>query len=149
VYGLYNNNELIQIMSVGKPRFNNEYQYEILRICTKNSISVVGGIEKLWKRFIDDKKPKSVISYCDISKFSGNIYNKLGFNLLKYSNPNYIWINKNNNSMLSRYQTQKSELVKNNLGSIEQTEDDIMHKLGYYKIYNSGNAVYVNNIKSN
>ena len=33
----------------------------------------------------------------------------------------------------------KHKLVENNLGTDDESESDIMHRLGYFKIYNCGN----------
>ena len=57
--------------------------------------------------------------------------------------PNYVWVNKSTNTVLTRYQTQKSKLVGIGLGTNEQTEDDIMSNAGYIKIYNSGNIKFI------
>ena len=41
--------------------------------------------------------------------------------------------------VLPRYKTQKQKLLSKGFGTKEQTEDDIMESLGYYKVYDSGN----------
>ena len=43
------------------------------------------------------------------------------------------------------YQTQKRKLLDLGLGNIGRTEDEIMYKLGYYKVYNSGNLKFIYN----
>ena len=91
--GLFYNNELIELMTFGKPRYNKNYQYELLRLCTHKDYKVTGGTQKLFKYFIDNFKPESIISYCDISKFTGEVYNKLGFTLKSSSNPARHWYN--------------------------------------------------------
>ena len=40
--GLYKDNELIEIMTFGKPRYNKNYEWELLRLCTKPEYKVVG-----------------------------------------------------------------------------------------------------------
>lgn len=82
-YGLYYNDELVSVMTFGQPRYNKKYEYELLRFCSK--YNVIGGSEKLFKHFIDDVKPTSVISYCDYSKFSGKTYIDLGFTMQNLS----------------------------------------------------------------
>ena len=77
--GLYYKDELVEIMTFGKPRYNKNYQYELLRLCIHKDYKVVGGSEKLFKYFINTFKPHSIISYCDFSKFDGDVYTKLGF----------------------------------------------------------------------
>lgn len=73
--GLYYENELVSIMTFDKPRYNKKYEYELVRYCA--SYNVIGGAERLFKNFIREYKPNSIISYCDLSKFTGNTYEKL------------------------------------------------------------------------
>ena len=40
---------------------------------------VVGGASKLFKQFITDDDPESIISYCDLRYFTGELYTNLGF----------------------------------------------------------------------
>lgn len=99
--GLYQNDELIQVMTFGKPRYNKNYQWELLRLCTKSEYYVVGGAERLFKYFIKTQNPESVISYCDISKFTGDVYERLGFSLLRQSLPQKIWSKSNSKEYIT------------------------------------------------
>ena len=137
--GIYLNDALLSLMTFGKPRFNTNYQYEIIRYAVKNGINIIGGAEKIFKYFLSNFKPDSIISYVDISKFTGNIYTKLGFIVESITEPNYVWVNPEFNKVLARYNTMKHKLIENGLGNKDQTEDEIMRDLGFYKIYNSGN----------
>lgn len=139
--GLIYNNKLVALMTFGKPRFDMRYQFELIRLAFDSNVSIVGGTSKLFKYFIDKYKPESIISYCNIDKFNGNVYNTLGFKKIKLTKPNYIWVNKRF-EVLTRYQTQKHELVKKYTNLSDYTEDEIMKINGYYKIYNSGNLVF-------
>ena len=49
--GLFFGNELVSIMSFGKPRISKNYAYEIYRFCNKLGYSVVGSFHKLLKFF--------------------------------------------------------------------------------------------------
>ena len=132
-------------MTLGIPRFDTEYQYEILRIAYKDNIAIVGGTEKLFHYFVDKYKPSSIVSYCNIDIFSGRVYERLGMTLESITDPGYVWWNckiGDKSSLLSRYKTNKSKLVEAGLGNLGNTEDEIMKKLGYYKIYNGGNKKY-------
>ena len=79
--GLYYDNQLVSLMTFGKSRFNKNCEYELLRYCA--SYNVVGGAEKLFKYFVDNYKPSSIVSYCDTSKFSGKVYDTLSFEFIK------------------------------------------------------------------
>lgn len=137
--------ELLGVMSIGTPRFDRDYQYEIIRIAWKNDTRVIGGMSKLFTNFVRTYDPESVISYCDISKFNGSSYIDMGFSLDKakqITEPNYVWVDSHNN-VLTRYQTMKKDLVKRGLGKENQTEEEIMDTLGYFRVYNSGNFRFI------
>ena len=92
-YGLYYNGTLVQLMSFGTPRYNKNYQYELIRLCTRYGYKVIGGAERLYKHFIQDKKPSSIISYCNLDKFTGDVYGRLGMILSKKNQPQCMWYN--------------------------------------------------------
>lgn len=70
--GLFFNNELIAVMTFGKPRFNKNYEWELIRYAT--SKHVCGGAGKLLKYFERKYKPFSIISYADRCWSKGNLY---------------------------------------------------------------------------
>ena len=47
----------------------------------------------MFKYYIKNHNPASIISYCDRSKFSGRVYEELGFSLLKAGAPSLHWSN--------------------------------------------------------
>ena len=140
--GLFDNGELVMVMSFGKPRYNKNYEWELLRLCTRGDVAVIGGAEKLFKYFVNNYGPNLIVSYCDLSKFEGRVYTKLGMNLVRESDPNYKWVKFN--EVYSRYQTQKHKLPKllGNIFDPSLSEADNMIKAGFVKIYDCGNAVY-------
>ena len=139
--GCFDNNtdELLGVMTFGKPRFEDADGYEIIRLCWRSNTVVVGGAEKLFKTFVKKYNPIQVYTYSDISKFTGNIYLDLGFKVESLSEPSYVWVKSHSNTVLKRYQTMKHKLVEQGLDKFGSTEDEIMENLGYFKIYNSGN----------
>ena len=138
--GLKYNGEIVSVMMLSKPRFDTEYDYEVARACSKPGITVVGGVGKLINYFIKTYKPKSIMTYVDISKFMAGSYLAVGFTMCKpgVTVPGYVWVN-NDNKVIPRYKTQKKKLIELGLGTVEQTEDEIMRSLGYNKIYDCGN----------
>ena len=144
--GLQYKNELVAIMTFGKPRFDSKYQYELIRLCMKDDVIILGGLQKLFKYFIRTYDPDSIITYVNISKFTGNSYLKLGFKPADtpFTSPNYVWVDSRNN-VLKRYMTMKSKLVEQGLGTINETEDEIMIRNNFLKVYDSGNLKLVYN----
>lgn len=140
--GLFYNEELIGVMTFGYPRFNYEYQYELIRLTFKNDVNVIGGSEKMLKFFINQMKPQSILSYCSITKFSGLVYNRLGMKLIEYTSPNYMWVNSETRDVLPRYKCMKQKLINRGLGTPDMTEDQIMRSHGYSKVYDCGSTKY-------
>lgn len=90
--GLYFKDELVSIMTFGKPRYNKNYEYELIRYASNKA--VMGGAERLFKHFINTFSVTSVISYNDRAKFSGDVYTKLGFvENKRKSKPSKHWYN--------------------------------------------------------
>ena len=86
-YALYLNGSVVSIMTFGKPRYNKNYEWELIRLCYHPEYLVVGGSEKLWNQFVKEVDPVSVLSYCDRSKFTGNVYYRLGMTLKSEGQP--------------------------------------------------------------
>lgn len=143
ILGLYYNNELVELMSFGKPRYNNKYEWELLRLCSKSNI--IGGTKKLFNNFIKKYNPHSIISYCDNSKFSGDIYNKLGFKLLDYGKPSKHWYNiKTKKHITDNLLRQRGydQLFGTNYGKGTSNEE-LMIKNGFVELYDCGQSVYI------
>jgi hypothetical protein len=139
--GLYYDNELVAVMTFGKPRFNKEYEWELLRFANKLNTTVVGGASRLLSHFVKMQNPNSVISYSDLTWGVGNVYCSMGFEFSHLSPPNYSYLIKDR---ASRHQYQKHKLKKI-LTTFDEskTEEENMELNGYYRIYDCGNAVWL------
>lgn len=137
--GLYYNDELVSLMTFSKPHNTNKIQYELSRFCSKAGCNVLGGASKLFKFFVNTYNPKTIISYSNIAHTRGNLYETLGFIFSHTSKPSYVW-NKNR-KILSRYQTRIKELKQK--GFYGENEIEIMHNLGYVRIFDCGNKVWI------
>lgn len=143
--GLYYNDELVSVMTFGKPRYNKNYEWELLRLCYHPNYKVVGGSEKLFNYFINNQQPNNIISYCDNSKFNGSVYNRLGFILKnKNSNPSKHWYNcKTNIHITDNLLRQKGfdQLFQDNLGKGTNNEE-LMRENGFIEIYDAGQSAF-------
>ena len=138
-------------MTFGKPRYNKNYEYELLRLCTAPTISVVGGAGKLLNFFEEQVKPRSVISYCDLSKFNGEVYEKLGFKLEDKTLPAKHWYNpKTKRHITDNLLRQRGydQLHGANFGKGTSNEE-LMKEHGYVEIYNCGQLVFVKKFGDN
>ena len=146
-YGLFYNDELVQVMTFGKPRYNKNYEYELLRLCTIPKVSVIGGASKLLKYFEEQVKPKSLLSYCDLSKFNGEVYEKLGFTLVSQTAPAKHWYNpKTKVHITDNLLRQRGfdQLHNANFGK-GTSNQQLMLEHGYVEIYDCGQLVFAKN----
>lgn len=140
--GLYYKDDLVGVMTFGKPRYNKKFEWELLRLCIKPSHIIIGGPEKLFRFFVKYHNPQSIVSYCDNSKFEGKVYSKLGFILEEYGHPNKHWFNGKmhitNNLLLQRGFDQ---LFHENYGKGTSNEQ-LMIEHKFVEIYDSGQSRY-------
>lgn len=141
--GLVKDNTLYQIMTFGKSRYNKNYNIELLRFCSIPDYQIVGGASKLFKFATDYFELNSIISYCDLSKFRGDVYTKLGMQLHHITPPSKTW-SKNTQRITDSLLAQKGY---NNLfhTNADNNTSDIQHMIndGWLPVYDCGQAVYV------
>ena len=148
--GLFYKGELVEVMTFGKPRYNKNYEYELLRLCTKPTVSVIGGASKILNFFEEQVKPSSLISYCDLSKFNGEVYAKLGFELKEQTAPTKHWYHpKTKKHITDNLLRQRGfdQLHKTNFGKGTSNEE-LMKEYGYVEIYDCGQLVFVKEFKN-
>lgn len=83
-YGLFRGVDLVAAASFGKarriPRGGTLYRsIELIRYCSLNGYTVVGGLGKLIRHFIADHHPDDISTYADLDWSEGRTYEKLGF----------------------------------------------------------------------
>lgn len=139
--GLFYRDNLVSLMTFGKPRYNRSYQYELLRYC--NRMCVIGGAEKLFSYFVNRYKPASIVSYCDMSKFTGSVYSKLNMNLES------IQVSKHWYSLKTKQHILDTSLNKVGFDNLFHTNygkgtsnKELMKQHGFVEIYDAGQATY-------
>lgn len=140
--GLYYDNQLVSIMTFDKPRYNKNYEYELVRYCS--CMNVIGGKEKLFKYFNDRYNPWSIISYCDLSKFSGKSYSELGFKENKKSVASCHWYNiKTKQHITDNLLRQRGydQLFGTDYGKGSSNEE-LMLNAGFLQVYDCGQKVF-------
>lgn len=136
--GLYYNNSLVSIMTFGTPRYNKKFEWELIRYCSSKNI--VGGAEKLFNYFIKNYTPKSIISYCDYSKFCGNVYKKLNFKLAIHNPPSKHWYHVNNKRHITDNLLRQrgfDQLFNTNYGKGTSNEE-LMLQNKFVEVYDCG-----------
>lgn len=139
--------EIIELMTFGKPRYNKNYQWELLRLCTNPKYIIAGGTKRLFNYFVNNYKPESIISYCDLSKFSGTVYRALGFTQIDV-NISLHWYKHNKhitNNLLLKCGFDR--LFGTNYGK-GTSNVDLMKEHGFVEVYDCGQATYVWTLKN-
>ena len=142
--GLFSESMLIGVMTFGYPRYNKRYQWELLRLCFHQDYRVVGGTQKMFNYFVDEYKPQSIVSYCDYNYFSGDIYEKLGFELLRISKGGKIWKKGDKfitDNLLRKFGADK--LIGTNDGKNTNNEEILLREGWTYEIDEKGQGTYV------
>lgn len=147
--GLYHDNELVEIMTFGQNRIcvgnkKIEGEYELYRFCSKGGITVVGGANKLLKHFIENYKPVKITTYSSNDISDGKIYELLGFDFIKETEPGYCYINAETHERRNRFSMRKDRIDD---GS-GRTADKILESRGWLKCYDTGNKRFELNVMS-
>jgi hypothetical protein len=143
--GLYHNKELISVMTFAKNRFKKQSnELEMIRFCNKINSNVIGGANKLFNYFIKNYNQNNIpiISFADRRFFSGNLYEKLGFEFDKFTDPSYIYWK--DNKILNRMSCQKHKLNKLlDIFNPNKTEYENMKDNGWRRVWDCGNSKFI------
>lgn len=139
-YGLYYNNELVSLMTFTTSGKKNEKNYEIVRYCNKININIIGGASKLMKHFISTIAPDKIYAYANRRYTQGNLYEKIGFKLVKATKPNYCYVD--NKKRIDKSNRRKSILISKYNCPKDMNEHDFCLSQGWYRLYDSGNLKF-------
>lgn len=146
--GLAYDNTLVGVMTFGPPRYSGKYDVELLRMCFRFGYHVIGGASKMLKFFVGEYQPESIVSYCDNSKFTGDIYSRLNFHKISDGKPTPHWYNiKTHKHITDSLLRQRGfdQLLGNEYGCYGKNSDNIQLMLehGFVRVYDCGQSVYV------
>ena len=154
--GLFYKNELVQVQTFGKPRYNRKVDWEAIRLASKHNTYIIGGVSKGFKYFVDKYNPQTIISYNSLNISTGKTDDAQGFKLKGFSKSQGIWINtKHNdypkyirNSSLRALGIDKilgvsADRFPNYDGTYETSNEALIIKEGYVKVYDCGNVTYL------
>jgi endogenous inhibitor of DNA gyrase (YacG/DUF329 family) len=140
--GLVYQDELVEVMTFGRSRYDKIHDVELLRLCTHSRYRVIGGASKLFKYATKYYGLSNIISYCDLSKFTGNVYSQLGMKLIRKSPPQEIW-SKGNQKITANLLRQRGydQLFNTNYGK-GTSNDQLMIENGWLPVFDCGQSVY-------
>ena len=145
--GLYYNDELVSIMVFGHKRRalgNKDISddiYELYRYCNKIGWQVMGGASRLFNHFLDSHPDCMIESFSSNDISVGDLYRKLGFELVDIQKGSYWYIDREMNRH-HRYSYRKDVLVKNGADP-SKTEFKITDEMGLMRIYDSGQQKWI------
>lgn len=121
--GLFDENELISVMTFAHYKHDQKYTWELTRYTASKHI--ISGDEKLLSYFRKNHSG-TIITYVDRRFNQEDMYKKLGFKLIDKTKPNSFWVK--NNKVLA---------VDNN-----EIKDETLTNDRYFKLYDCGSLIY-------
>jgi hypothetical protein len=115
---------------------------EMLRFATDGRTHP-GMASRLFKTFVREYDPPSVISYADRRWSSGNLYRQIGFKELRSTEPGYAYFHPNRLAREYRFHFRKSRIKSMVEGGENMSESQIMKQLGYHRIWDCGSLKFV------
>jgi len=135
--GAFHNNKLVSLMTF---RSNNkiglESEWMLNRFCSDYNFIIPGVASKLLSHFKNNYSWDKIITYAERRLSDGDLYKKLGFSFIKYTDVNFWYTNGGLIREDRRFviHKMKKEEIKNGI-----TQDQFMAAKGYFKIYGCGN----------
>jgi len=139
-YGLRFDGDLVQVMSFSKGRFRNaRAEYELLRLASDGT--VVGGASRLFKAFVNEVGPKSVMSYASLDTGHGKIYEKLGFKFVGLAGLNALYAKPHTTEAIKV--TSCSKRFRKEYEALGLSQQEFMNHLGFFRINDAGSKIFV------
>ncbi|WP_461787654.1 hypothetical protein [Pedobacter sp.] len=114
---------------------------ELVRFATQSGFTLVGGLSKLIKSFLQEINANDLMTYADRDWSVGKGYDKLGFQLTAATAPVEFTVD---TSAMTRYYTHR--LPKKILTNFEAQNvlnlDEFLAQNGFVKTFNTGNLKY-------
>ena len=140
--GLVYENEILQVMTFGKSRYDKSHTAELLRLCTKAGYRVLGGASKLFKFATQYYCLDDIISYCDLSKFDGSVYEKLGMTKIRITPPQEVWSNGTRKITANLLRSRGYDQLFGTDYGKGPSNEQLMLENGWVPVYDCGQAVY-------
>jgi len=135
--GLCYNSMLVQILGVNR---HQKHLFECSLTCTLINHEIIGGIEKLFSKFVNEFNTSTILASVD-AKFPTTIYEKLGFKLCNHANPDYCYVKGKKCYNKNLFQ---NNTLRNKLKTFDKSEN--MFRNGYRVLYDAGQLNYIWNI---
>lgn len=141
--GLVYEGELVEIMTFGKSRYDKSYYVALMRLCTKSGVKVVGGASRLFSYATNEYGLSSIISYCDRSKFTGDVYEKMGMKFKRITPPQEVWSKSTQHITANLLRARGYDQLFGTKYDKGASNEELMLKNGWLPVYDCGQRVYV------
>jgi len=137
--GLVYDTDLVGVI-VGGAHHRGRDGLVLKRLCFKGGVTVMGGASKLFEAFKQNASSqghKLIISWSDNRWSEGGIYNTLGFQLEKDSEPDYQYVRRSKRYSKQSLRKTAEEVVTG------RTELELRREQGYSRIWDCGKKTWI------
>ncbi|GAB1462146.1 hypothetical protein [Pedobacter sp.] len=144
--GLVVNNELVAVacFAAARPMPSKGRHYksaELIRFATKAGFTVVGGLGKITKHFLQQVAANDLMTYSDRDWSLGKGYDKLGFDFSGTTAPVFFYVDTKTMHRYYAHRLPKKILTAFNEQNVLNL-DDLLTQNGFLKVFNTGNLKY-------
>jgi hypothetical protein len=136
-YGAFHSGNMLACMSIKHPTRQSKHEWELTRMASDPEFRIHGVWNKLLAVFVDEHRPKTIVSFSDNRLFTGKVYGKLGFVLDGHILPSYYWVKGQNRFHKSALRKTQEERLTG------KTETELREAQGYRKIWDLGKKRWV------
>lgn len=151
--GAFHAGKLVGVMTFRRCYLDMDCEWELNRFATDIKYRCQGLASKMFKWFVRNFGPNSVVSFAD-RRWTlcpiGNLYTKIGFQYVGETRPSYTYFKKNGATgcdRVKRYHKldfrKRILMEKNKDFTKDMTEEEMAKKLGFYRIWDCGLFKYV------
>lgn len=139
--GLVYEGTLVEVCSFAESRFDKQAKWELIRLASKEGVTVVGGLSKIMKEF-RRIHTGSILTYANLRFGSGEGYLKSGFHYIGSTGPGYFYTDMKRN--YSRHMFRKDTVRRLIPGAdVTKTELELAYSNGFRRYKDCGNAKYL------
>lgn len=145
-YGITLNGNLVAVgcFSHVRPMKSKGMAYqsaELVRFATRSGYTIIGGLSKLIKHFLQKVQVNDLMTYADRDWSLGKGYHKLGFRQSDITPPAFLYVDIKTLNRYFPHRLPKEILNAHQAQNILNLDDFILQK-GFVKLFNTGNLKY-------
>lgn len=142
-FGLVKDEQVYQVMTFGKPKYDHSYNVQMMRMCTKRGFEITDGFDRLSHFASADYGLSRIIAYCDRSKYTGQEHEQLGMKLARVTPPQLVWSKDKKKITANLLRVHGYDQLFGTTHESDQSDDQLMLSNGWLPVYDCGQRVYV------